>query len=214
VNAGTSEPGKPGDSSSGGGGGGRAPGREAWERRPGESARAYEAFARYRDLPIAERSYRRVAQELGKSGALIARWCSAHNWTDRAAAWDAEQERQWLAAQQQARRDAAERHIRAGQLAQTKATKALLDLNPEDLSPGELVRVLEAGVRIERDAYADVLARGGRGPLTVTGPGGGAVELEVRDFTALPPDQRARRLAELTAAAEARAKALSGDDDE
>jgi hypothetical protein len=45
----------------------------------------------YRDS--ASRSIRGVAQELGKSATLVARWSSEDSWPDRVAAWQAECDR-------------------------------------------------------------------------------------------------------------------------
>ena len=58
-----------------------------WEQQPGESAKAFEAFAIYRDMGV-ERSVRKVAQQLNKSLTLIGRWSSNHNWPERARAYD------------------------------------------------------------------------------------------------------------------------------
>lgn len=58
-----------------------------WERQEGETDKAYEAFALYRDMG-ASRSVRDVAQKLGKSATLISRWSSANNWVERVSAWD------------------------------------------------------------------------------------------------------------------------------
>lgn len=62
-----------------------------WERRQGESAKAYQAFVIYRDLG-AERSTSKVAQKLSKSEQLIRRWSAKHEWQQRVEAWDAEQQ--------------------------------------------------------------------------------------------------------------------------
>jgi hypothetical protein len=186
---------------------------DPWERRPNETSRAYEAFCVYLAQPTSKRNYRAVAQELNKSASLIGRWGSQHDWPDRVAAWDADQQRVWLEGQREARRQAAERRIRAAQIAQNKAAQALVAVDPAELSVAEMVKVWEAGVKIERDAYADVLGAA-HGQIAVTGPGGDPLTVELHDFTSLPPDQRARRLAELTRQAEARAKALTGEDDD
>jgi hypothetical protein len=63
----------------------------AWERQPGETSRAYEAFSAYRDLGSA-RSLAKVGQILGKSKALMERWSAAHSWVDRIAALEARDE--------------------------------------------------------------------------------------------------------------------------
>ena len=47
--------------------------REAWERQPGESGPAFEAFAAYRDMGE-KRTISAVARQLNKSGTLCHRW--------------------------------------------------------------------------------------------------------------------------------------------
>lgn len=59
----------------------------AWERQPGETDKAFEAWGVYRDKPPQERSYRTVAATLNKSETLIARWASQWHWQDRISAW-------------------------------------------------------------------------------------------------------------------------------
>jgi hypothetical protein len=58
-----------------------------WDRRPGESAPAFEAFCVYREAGP-QRNVRGVATQLGKARSLIFRWSSAHAWVNRASAWD------------------------------------------------------------------------------------------------------------------------------
>ncbi len=66
--------------------------KEPWERRQDESDKAFQAFQVYRDLGP-KRSYRSVAQRLGKAGSLVSRWSSRHQWVSRSAAFDAEADR-------------------------------------------------------------------------------------------------------------------------
>ena len=63
------------------------PDRQPWERRKGESRKAYDAFCCYRDLD-ATRSGAIVAKALGKSETLIERWSARWGWVERAHAWD------------------------------------------------------------------------------------------------------------------------------
>ena len=58
--------------------------KRAWERREGESNPAYEAFRAYMRV----RSTTKVAMELGKSGTLITRWCTEHDWVARVTDYD------------------------------------------------------------------------------------------------------------------------------
>lgn len=58
-----------------------------WDRQPGETSKAYAAFVAYRDLG-GERSYAKVARQLGKSTTLLDRWGRQNDWQSRTAAWD------------------------------------------------------------------------------------------------------------------------------
>lgn len=82
-----------------------------WEQQPGESAKAFEAFAAYRDMGT-ERSIRKVAQQLNKSNALIARWSKNYEWPDRARAYDRELDRQAREQAVRSVRQMTDRHIR------------------------------------------------------------------------------------------------------
>ena len=62
--------------------------REAWERQPGESGPAFEAFAAYRDMGE-KRTISAVARQLNKSGTLCHRWKLKYDWRARADAYDA-----------------------------------------------------------------------------------------------------------------------------
>jgi hypothetical protein len=64
----------------------------AWERLSDESAKAFQAFAAYRDLPVEERSLSTVSEQLRKSKSLCARWSAQFRWVERAAAWDSHQD--------------------------------------------------------------------------------------------------------------------------
>ncbi len=59
----------------------------AFERKPNESAKAFEAFQLYADKGP-DRSLAAVGQALGKSGSLIERWSRLYHWVERAWAYD------------------------------------------------------------------------------------------------------------------------------
>lgn len=71
----------------------RAKAPEAWERQPGESTPAFEAFATYRDMGV-ERSTRAVARKVSKAGSLVMGWSAKHSWPRRVALYDAMLDRQ------------------------------------------------------------------------------------------------------------------------
>lgn len=60
---------------------------EPWERQPRESDEAWQAFTRFRDMPLPRRVVS-VARELGKSKTLIERWCQRWQWQERVRCYD------------------------------------------------------------------------------------------------------------------------------
>lgn len=58
-----------------------------WTRRDGETSEAYEAFRIYLGMGT-KRSAGAVGEALGKSAALMERWCTAHDWRARVLAHD------------------------------------------------------------------------------------------------------------------------------
>lgn len=124
---------------------------DPWERQRGESRQAFEAFTRYRDLG-GTRSVVRVARELAKSRTLVSRWSARWGWVSRVEAWDREQDRAWRQEQQQARIDTSRRQLRVANLALAKAVERIQAVRPEDLSPMEAMRWVQAAAELERRA--------------------------------------------------------------
>lgn len=98
-----------------------------WERQPGESDKAWEAFRTYRDM-AQDRSLRVVADTIGKSKSLVDRWSSRHQWNRRAYEWELELDRQ---ARMETVREAAamvKRHAQQSQLFMTALTQPAMAL--------------------------------------------------------------------------------------
>lgn len=128
---------------------------ELWERQPGETARAFEAFAVYRDMG-ASRSLRKTVQQLNKNLTTIAEWSSKYDWVKRVAAWDAEQDR---IARVEMMADMAATRKRQRQNAKRMQEKGMEFL--ESVIAGEpalrdIVQLLKAGMEQERIAIGDV----------------------------------------------------------
>lgn len=121
-----------------------------WEKQPGESVESFEAFRIYRDLPPGTRSYVRVVSKLGKSRTLIQRWSSKHGWVDRAEEWDNFQDKIALEAQLRAVQDMNERHVKMAMALQTKALKRLEQIQPDELTPAQLLQYLLESAKMER----------------------------------------------------------------
>jgi len=122
-----------------------------WDRQEGEGAKAFEAFAIYRDMGP-ERSIRKVAQALDKSRTLIGNWSSTYEWVKRSDAWDIEQDRLSRIAQQKTSREMNERQARIAVTLQGKMLQALETLDPKRVKPQDLARIMELGLKYERIA--------------------------------------------------------------
>lgn len=143
---------------------------EPWERQTGESAKAFAAFAVYRDMD--QRSCRKVAEELGKSTGLIERWSRTHDWQKRVSAWDAEQDR--IARQNQIDeiKKMRKRHTDLATAMLVKAAKALQRIPEDEVKASDVSRLVETASKLERisrgDAGEVVEARdGGEAPKVV-----------------------------------------------
>lgn len=128
---------------------------ELWERQPAESAQAFEAFAKYRDMGV-NRSLRKVVQEINKSLTTIGEWSSKHDWVKRVAAWDAEQDR--IARNEMMAEMAATRkkQRQQAQKMQEKGMELLESIRLGDAKLSEIVSLLKAGMEQERIAIGDV----------------------------------------------------------
>jgi phage terminase large subunit-like protein len=105
----------------------------------------------------------------------------------RAAAFDREQDRVFLAEQHQARRDIARRHARLAQAFLGKTVARLQTLDPRELSPGELLR-FQVASEIERRAVGETPA----GLSTLTENAGGDVAAPSGLLTMFRPEEVAR----------------------
>lgn len=132
---------------------------DVWERLKGEPAKAFQAFVVYRKLG-ANRTLAVVANELGKSGTLAARWSSRYKWVQRAEAWDDHRSRIELDAEDDALADMARRHIELAMNGQSKVAAtlaAMVDDAGHDMAlhPDRVPQWLESMVKIERQARGE-----------------------------------------------------------
>lgn len=154
-----------------------------WERQPGESPKAFQAFATYRDLGpgrTIDAAYC-TAKGLPPGSRRAARrwftWSVQHRWVERVAAWDAEQDR---LRRERAAKELEEMHERHAAMAKAfiaKVVERIKTLDAAALTPRDMATWFDLAVRVER------VARGVPGEhiqQQVTGPGGGAVQQEHR----------------------------------
>ena len=122
---------------------------ELFERQKGESEQAYEAFIHYRDLGT-ERSTAKVAQALGKSLALIQRWCSRWYWVERCREWDSAKDAEARRAALKKYKDMNARHIRIALQLQEKALRAMEELPDDALSAKDVMQFIDKAIAIEK----------------------------------------------------------------
>tara|TARA_B100000949_G_scaffold128601_2_gene113425 strand:- start:3908 stop:4483 length:576 start_codon:yes stop_codon:yes gene_type:complete len=131
--------------------------RYPWERQFNESRKAFDAFCIYRDMGPT-RSAQKVARELSKSEPLIRRWSAKWNWVERVAEWGDEQDRQNRITQAQSIQKMNERHAALAVALTGKIVKGLNLLQDETIkgmTPSAMSRLLEVGVKVERQARGE-----------------------------------------------------------
>ena len=92
---------------------------EIWHRQPNESAKAYQAFLYYRNMPSDERTipkaYNTFRQDIGKEKRSHAywwnRWSAKFNWAERIRAFDSKREKEALIEHIRKRREEIETFI-------------------------------------------------------------------------------------------------------
>lgn len=129
-----------------------------WERQENESAEAYEAFSLYRDMAPAERSLARVGQKLGKSKTLMERWSSKHEWKHRVYEYEKYLDALALHKATTQLAEMRARHIKIGQLLQTKGLKALEKIEDKYIESQDAIRMVTEGVKIEATRAGEELA--------------------------------------------------------
>jgi hypothetical protein len=129
--------------------------RQVWERQAGESAKAYAAFAKYRDLSSA-RTMAKVAEMSECSAQNIHRWARRWFWTQRCYEYDLIEEQRF---REQASRDRLNHHrrqVRVGQALQSIAIAGIRELQarleqklPLGLDPVQIAALLKLGDQME-----------------------------------------------------------------
>ena len=131
-------------------------GEKLWERREGESGKAYEAFTVYRDMG-AGRTVSGAARQLGKSRALLDRWRRQWDWPERVRAYDKELERAAYEEALQAVREMSRRHVGIAVKLQTKGLEGLTNLNVKKMRTKDVVALIHEGTKLERDSRAQIV---------------------------------------------------------
>ena len=121
----------------------------SWERQPGESVQAFEAFKLYRDMGL-KRSNHAVCEQLSKSRQLISRWKKQWDWDSRVRDYDNELEKEAHKEAVKNLKDMTSRHIKISMQLQRKALEALDKMNVDDMSPKDVKEFIKMATDLER----------------------------------------------------------------
>ena len=128
---------------------------QLWERQPKETAKAYAAFVKYRDLNE-RRTLKKVGEMSGWSTQNIERWSRRWAWTHRVYLFDCAEEEKW---REQSARDRVahrRRQVQLGQAIQSVAAHGLAEWQrkiemklPLGLAPEQIATLLKLGDDLE-----------------------------------------------------------------
>lgn len=141
--------------------------------RPDESAKAYQAFATYRDMGPG-RTLEKLSQDDTKALPNLKRWSSRFAWVARVQAFDAEAARRAAAKSLNDHAEVRARQAQLGRLLQAKGADRMAKLDPLELAPAEAIKAVDMGAKIERDALGLAVRH------ELTGADGGPVQTVVR----------------------------------
>lgn len=144
--------------------------RQAWERIEGETARAYSAFVRYRNLGPG-RTLAQAAKDHNSTLIAFRSLSSEHSWVQRANLYDDALERRERQVIERGRLEARQRQIQIAQNLQEKALAGLLAMNPYTCTAKDLVYMADVGTKLERQARGEVDSK----RVEFTGAGGGPI---------------------------------------
>lgn len=130
---------------------------DIWEQFPDETGNQYAQFCAYRDMAyqdgrrLNKRSLRKLAKQLNlKAARPLEQLSQKYGWVNRCEAYDLEIDRKAREAQEAAIIKMRKDHADVAAQIVKKATKRLLTMPDEEISPADLVRLFDTGVKIER----------------------------------------------------------------
>jgi hypothetical protein len=132
--------------------------RLPWERQPKESEKAYAAYRSFMEQ-TPPRRVTDVVERTGKSISLLYRWSTKHHWLARTMEYDLTVERGRQAELADARREMNTRHAAIAKHMSAKVAQRIKDLQPDELTPGELGRWMQVIAMVERLALGEVTER-------------------------------------------------------
>lgn len=148
--------------------------RRPWEKQPKESCQAFAAFTIYRDLGLSRSILKasRAHHEDTPNGATVeslkahfGKWSARWNWVARTEAYDLYLDERRRSRIEFRRDQILERIGQEGELMSYAAIRALAGdaeaglppLDPRNLDPGDIVRFIEAGAKLELQSLGQLV---------------------------------------------------------
>ena len=153
--------------------------RMAWEKKPAETAVAFQAFAVYRDMGLGIRSNAKVAEELGKSVTLINRWSSRWEWVDRVDEYDQFLDKEFRDRHQKELYEARDRHANLARLFQTKFLERLMDVPSSQIPMTQMASILKVATEVELRALGEATLKT---ETEISGADGGPLRLSIDEL--------------------------------
>lgn len=130
---------------------------DPWDRRPGETPKAYAMFIEYRDQGRFGHSLRQLAAREGSTKlAQLGLWSRTHDWVDRVGAYDDYLDRQAQVEQVEQVKAMRRRHAALGYQLHDIAAERIRAINIEKLTVREALLIAELAIKIERQARGEV----------------------------------------------------------
>lgn len=128
---------------------------QPWEMQDSDTPKSWEAFQVYRDMGKG-RSLSKVAEQLKKSNTIIGRWSQKHNWVERVAAWEEEQDRLIRIELTKDIGAMRKRHADLANAMLVKAARALQRIPDDEVKASDITRMVDVATKLERISKGDV----------------------------------------------------------
>ena len=125
---------------------------EIWEKQNFDTPRSYNHFCIYRDMGI-QRTLQKVREQLGKPPKYIRslEYASVkYRWVERANAYDDYIEEEARKENEAEIKEMKKRHILQARLMQNKVIERMQNLNPQEMTSQDCVRMYDVAVKVER----------------------------------------------------------------
>lgn len=148
-------------------------GRHPWEQQVGEGKQRFAQFVAYRDQGTTRR-LEKVQERFSITRSSAKQYERVYLWHQRVTAYDRHMEDQWILALREHTKTMVQRHLLLGEKVRLKVMARLETLDPNKLTPTELVRMADLYSKVTRVALGEpethvaVTGKTGAPPIQIT----------------------------------------------